>query len=58
MDSDWAVLSKTMRTIEGKNIPSMREQNLIQVQLIYSLQFVTTMKEKQDAYGRLRRMSC
>ena len=40
-------LLKTMRTIEHKNIPSRREQSLIQVQLIYSLPFATTMKKKK-----------
>ena len=43
--SDWAVFLKTMATIEDKNIPSRRGQRLIQVQLIYSLQFVTTIKK-------------
>ena len=34
-----------MTTIEDKNIPSRRGQHLIQVQLLYSLPFVTTMKK-------------
>ena len=41
---------KTMRTIEDKNIPSGGGggQILIQVQLIQSLPFVTTMKKKKN----------
>ena len=31
----------------GQNMPSRREKGLIQVYLIYSLQFVTIMKEKE-----------
>ena len=38
-------LLKKMRTIEDKNIPSRRKQNLIQVQLIYSCTFVTMIKK-------------
>ena len=34
-----------MTTIEDKNIPTRRGQHLIQVQLIHSLPFVTTMKK-------------
>ena len=38
-----------MTAIEDKNVPSRREQVLIQVQLIYSLQFVTMRKKKSKA---------
>ena len=41
-------LLKTMRTIEDKNIPSRRKQNLIQVQLIYSCTFVTMIKNTRN----------
>ena len=34
-----------MTTTKDKNIPSRRGQRLIQIQLIYSLPFVTTMKK-------------
>ena len=37
-----------MTTIEDKNIPSRRGQHLIQVQLIYSLQFCDYDEEKYD----------
>ena len=39
---------ETMKTIEHKNIPSGRGQVLIQVQLIHSLPFATTMKKKTN----------
>ena len=34
-------------TIEDKNIPPRKGQHLIQVQLMYSIPFVTTMKKKR-----------
>ena len=40
-----------MRTIEDKNIPSRGGQVLIQVQLIHSLSFVTTMKKNKTPIG-------
>ena len=46
-------LLKTMTTIEDKNIPSRRGQHLIQVQSIYSLQFVTMMKKNMTTTTKI-----
>ena len=46
VDSDWAVFVEDNENNRRQNIPK-KEQNLIQVQLIYSLQFVITRKKKK-----------
>ena len=48
MYSDWAVSAEDNDNNRGQNIPSWRGQRLIQVQLIYSLPFVTTMKKRKN----------
>ena len=45
MYSDWTVFVEDNDNNRGQNITSWRGQRLIQVQLIYSLPFVTTMKK-------------